>query len=139
MQASFRPGAGPQNFVRFFVYTSLLLAAVVALATVIDRFLPSNQKAPRAEQARELAAQLSQKDWALDGESCGEDGIRLILEGNDLVAYPRGAPAIRHRILSQDGQQLTTRLNDRLVIFQVATDGFTYLDGGYGRWYRHCG
>lgn len=139
MQVNFHPGASRQNFVRFVTYSSLLLMAVVALAIVVRMVLPSSEKTSTLDRPSDLAARISQKDWVLEGESCATDAIKLALEEDDLVAYPRGAPAIRHRILSRDGQQLTTRLNTRLVIFQVSDDGFTYLDGGFGRWYHQCG
>jgi hypothetical protein len=82
--------------------------------------------------------QIADKEWVIEGESCASDGIRFILEGNELVAYPKGASPMRHSIVDAVGGKVTTQVDGRPVTFLVRGDGFTYVDGGVETWFQKC-
>jgi hypothetical protein len=137
MQAAFQLGSGRKIFFRATIFAMFLLGAVVALWAVTQRYLPG--PANRVSPADALAAQLSNKEWALDGESCERDGIRFTAQESELVAHPKRSGTMHYRLLSANGQRLVTEYHDRLVIFEIRSDGFTYIDRGSEGWYRLCG
>lgn len=86
-----------------------------------------------------LGQELADREWVLSDENCARDGLKFLLEGRDLVAYPKGADALRFRLGQAYGHQLTADLNGSPVSFEIRGDGFTYIEGGHARWYALCG
>lgn len=135
---AFETGSTGKIILRALMFAIFLLAGVAVLWAIVQPRLSTAPASEGSGRPERLAAQLSQKEWALDGESCERGGIRLITEGDELVAYPRGAAAFRHRLVTANGQRLMTQLNGRTVVFEIRADGFTYVDRGFERWFRLC-
>lgn len=89
-------------------------------------------------RATRIAARLPGSEWVLETESCPADSISFSVQGDELVAYPKGAAALHYRLVDGQGQELKTEYKDRTVIFQIHPDGFTHIDEGFERWYRRC-
>ncbi|HEV7659248.1 MAG TPA: hypothetical protein VGO55_05320 [Allosphingosinicella sp.] len=154
MQHAFQTGSPGRKFFRATKYSLIGLGALVVIWFAVQRLLapfgtassaPSNQvttptetAVERADPIRTLATQLAVKEWVLNGESCERDGIRFAVEGNELAAYPMGAPLMRYRLVGARGQQLTAELDGSPVIFEIRADGFTHIAGGRMRWFQLC-
>lgn len=140
MQAAFQSGSGKKIILRAIMYVMFLLGAVAVLWAFTQRYLPRSVASDeRVSQTDALVAQLANKEWALDGESCERDAIHFVSQGGELVGYPKRASAFHYRILNSNGQRLAAEYHQRLVIFQIEPNGFTYIDGGSEQWYRLCG
>jgi hypothetical protein len=129
----------------------IVAAAILAIASLVGAYFawsiwpddpPSTEAPAKPADGRtrmvSLVSQITGREWVLEGESCQPDSMRFRLEGNELVAYPKESPPMRHSIVKAAGDRVTTQVDGRTVEFLFRGDRFAYVDEGVERWFHGC-
>lgn len=120
----------------------LVISGAALLMTIQTRELEPAAKPPTVVPVRdtvhELAGHLADKTWAMEGENCTTQGLRITVDGDDLVVSPRGDAARRYQLFGARGQQLILRSGNSPVFLELRNDGFTLIEGENTEWFGLC-